>query len=159
MDNANSRHPPASAHPRIAKMDITPFTCVAVALFAAFTLTAHSTIEPIKPDRTLIEYPVGPYIEFLVPEPVYVLLDADGSIYLGEAHDLEAIRIDWLTLGSEVRARVEEYSSRAVTLVAHPEVRFRDVMRARAVLEHTGAWIIFMVSMDICGTGEGEVAC
>lgn len=159
MAIAPSRRAASLAYPMTAKISITPFTSVAIAFLAAFTLMAHSTIEPTKPDRTLIEYPVGPYIEFLVPEPVHVLLSGDGSIYLGTGHDLEAIRVDWLTLGPEVRARVAEHSSRAVTLSAEPEVRFRDVMRARAVLEETGAWRIFMVSMDICGTGEGEVAC
>lgn len=117
-----------SSHPQLAGINITPLVDVLLVLLVIFMVTM-----PIRSETLGLSLPGNaPPMPDLLPEPVRLVVQADGSVLL------DGSRIDMQALDAELRAQHAQAPSAALSLDSAGDAEYRAFARALAAARNAG---------------------
>ena len=128
-----------------SQINVTPFVDVMLVLLIIFMVAA-----PLASVNVKVDLPPSVSKPAKVKDPVYVSLQANGKVYIG---DIEVSYAEFST--RLVQASGNNYNRR-IFIRADKTVEYKEVMRVMNVIQDTGFYQIALVAEDRPVTPAGQ---
>ena len=120
-----------------SQINVTPFVDVMLVLLIIFMVAA-----PLASVNVKVDLPPSVSKPAKVKDPVYVSLQADGKVYIGD------IQVSYAEFSTRlVQASGNNYNRR-IFIRADKTVEYKEVMRVMNVIQDTGFYQIALVAED-----------
>ena len=120
-----------------SQINVTPFVDVMLVLLIIFMVAA-----PLASVNVKVELPTSQANPAKVKDPVYVSLQANGKIYIGD------IQFTYADFPKALIAAASNNYNRRIFIRADKTVQYKEVMRVMNVIQDTGFYQIALVAED-----------
>ena len=128
-----------------SQINVTPFVDVMLVLLIIFMVAA-----PLASVNVKVELPPSVSKPAKVKDPVYVSLQKDGKIYIGD------IQVKYSEFPTRLVAAASNNYNRRIFIRADKTVQYKEVMRVMNVIQDTGFYQIALVAEDRPVTAAGQ---
>jgi biopolymer transport protein ExbD len=139
----------AGQYPANSEMNVTPFVDVMLVLLIIFMIAA-----PLSTVSVPVELPPAAAnpTEERPPKPVFVSIEKDGTIYLGDKS------VSAEALPGQLRAQLADSTDERIYLRADQTLTYRVVMDVMNVLQNAGFYKVGLVAEEIPDLSGGAVS-
>ncbi|MBP6012024.1 MAG: biopolymer transporter ExbD [Alphaproteobacteria bacterium] len=120
-----------------SQINVTPFVDVMLVLLIIFMVAA-----PLASVNVKVELPPSVSKPAKVKDPVYVSLQANGKIYIGD------IQVSYSEFSTRLVSASGNNYNRRIFIRADKTVQYKEVMRVMNVIQDTGFYQIALVAED-----------
>jgi TonB system transport protein ExbD (group 1) len=132
-------------YPANAEMNVTPFVDVMLVLLIIFMIAA-----PLSTVSVPVELPPASSkpTEEKPPKPVFVSIEKDGKVYVGDEN------VTMAALPDKLRSKMENSTDERVYLRADQTLTYRQVMDVMNLLQDSGFYRVGLVAEEIADVAE-----
>jgi biopolymer transport protein ExbD len=120
-----------------SQINVTPFVDVMLVLLIIFMVAA-----PLASVNVKVELPPSVSKPAKVKDPVYVSLQANGKIYIGD------VEVNYAEFSQRLVSASGNNYNRRIFIRADKTVQYKEVMRVMNVIQDTGFYQIALVAED-----------
>ena len=120
-----------------SQINVTPFVDVMLVLLIIFMVAA-----PLASVNVKVELPPSVSKPAKVKDPVYVSLQKDGKLYIGD------IQVSFGEFSTRLIAAASNNYNRRIFIRADKTVQYKEVMRVMNLIQDTGFYQIALVAED-----------
>ena len=120
-----------------SQINVTPFVDVMLVLLIIFMVAA-----PLASVNVKVELPPSVSKPAKVKDPVYVSLQANGKIYIGD------VQVSYAEFSTRLVSASGNNYNRRIFIRADKTVQYKEVMRVMNVIQDTGFYQIALVAED-----------
>ena len=120
-----------------SQINVTPFVDVMLVLLIIFMVAA-----PLASVNVKVELPPSVASPAKVKDPVYVSLQANGKIYIGD------YQVTYAEFTKKLLAAANNNYNRRIFIRADKTVQYKEVMRVMNVIQDSGFYQIALVAED-----------
>lgn len=120
-----------------SQINVTPFVDVMLVLLIIFMVAA-----PLASVNVKVDLPPSVSKPAKVKDPVYVSLQKDGSLYIGD------IKVSFAEFSTRLVQAAGNNYNRRIFIRADKSVRYKEVMRVMNIIQDTGFYQIALVAED-----------
>jgi TonB system transport protein ExbD (group 1) len=120
-----------------SEINVTPFVDVMLVLLIIFMVAA-----PLASVNVKVELPPSASKPAKVKDPVYVSLQANGKVYIGD------ILVNYAEFSTRLVSAAGNNYNRRIFIRADKTVQYKEVMRVMNVIQDTGFYQIALVAED-----------
>lgn len=120
-----------------SQINVTPFVDVMLVLLIVFMVAA-----PLASVNVKVELPPSASKPAKVKNPVYVSLQANGKVYIGD------VQVKYSEFSERLVSAAGKDYNRRIFIRADKTVQYKEVMRVMNVIQDTGFYQIALVAED-----------
>ena len=120
-----------------SQINVTPFVDVMLVLLIIFMVAA-----PLASVNVKVDLPPSVSKPAKVKDPVYVSLQANGKIYIGD------VQVSYAEFSTRLISASGNNYNRRIFIRADKSVQYKEVMRVMNVIQDTGFYQIALVAED-----------
>lgn len=128
-----------------SQINVTPFVDVMLVLLIIFMVAA-----PLASVNVKVDLPPSVSKPAKVKDPVYVSLQKDGKLYIGD------IQVTYAEFSTRLVQAAGNNYNRRIFIRADKTVQYKEVMRVMNMIQDTGFYQIALVAEDRPVTASGQ---